>query len=92
MENHWDVAAKVTQVLVSATLASPTANTTNSFDLVKLPPETAASVANELEEVAIPKPAEKAKVAEQFGQVPGVHEAVRRRLLGVKPSQRHRGA
>ena len=68
VEKPWELSAKVTQVLVSATLASPTANKTNSFDLVKLCPEAAASVANELEKVGILKPVDKAKVTEQFGK------------------------
>eukprot|EP00438_Fugacium_kawagutii_P022648 Skav224872 [mRNA] locus=scaffold1112:106653:107573:- [translate_table: standard] len=68
VEKPWELAAKVTQVLVSATLASPTAEKTNSFDLAKLPPEAAASVADELQKVGILKPADKPKVTEQFGK------------------------
>lgn len=39
-----------------------------TVDLVKLCPEAAASVANELEKVGILKPVDKAKVTEQFGK------------------------
>lgn len=52
----------------STTLAVPTPNKTNSFDLVKVPQEDRDSILIELEKVGILKPGDKQKVTEQLGK------------------------
>ena len=51
-EKSYVLAAKVTKLLISATLAVPTPNKTNSFDLVKVPQEDRDSTVIHLEKVS----------------------------------------
>ena len=67
-EKSYVLAAKVTKLLISATLAVPTPNKTNSFDLVKVPQEDRDSIVIELEKVGILKPGDKQKVTVQLGK------------------------
>ena len=50
-EKSYLFAAKITKLLVSATLAMPTPDKTNSFDLVKIPEAARISITAELEKV-----------------------------------------
>ena len=67
-EKSYALAAKVTKLLLSATLAVPTPNKTNSFDLVKVPQDDRDSIVVELEKVGILTSGDKQKVKEQFGK------------------------
>lgn len=67
-EKSYVLAAKVTKLLISATLAVPTPNKTNSFDLVKVPQEDRDSTVIHLEKVGILKPGDKQKVTVQLGK------------------------
>eukprot|EP00438_Fugacium_kawagutii_P032197 Skav209048 [mRNA] locus=scaffold2483:165932:166870:- [translate_table: standard] len=67
-EKSWEVAAKVTKLLVSSSLARQTPGKPNSFDLAKVPQEHVVTVSNALQEVGVLKPVDVQKGKEQLSK------------------------
>ena len=64
----WGLAAKVTEPLISASLARQAPNKTHSCDLVQVAGECIAKVTSDLQKVGILKSVDMAKVKEQFAK------------------------
>lgn len=67
-EKPWEVAAKVTKLLIGSTLARQTPGKPNSCDLVRVPDEHIVAVSNELQEIGILKAADVPKATEQLAK------------------------